>query len=152
MFTLEPGFQIFFSSATVRHVAHVFCRFTTTVRASFATVKARQEPTLLLLHAAASLIFMGRDAFERSVSPRQKRSKPPPVPEIPTVMLTFVAPALRKSSAAAVVYGPTVDEPSAVIDPLSLASEALSSFGGDTAAAAIDARAATAMTAAPRAA
>ena len=32
---------------------------------------------------------------------------------MPTVTLTFVAPARRKSSAVAVVYGPTVDEPSA---------------------------------------
>ena len=41
------------------------------------------------------------------------------MPEIPTVTCTPVAPARRKSSAAAVVYGPTVDEPSAVIEPLS---------------------------------
>jgi len=49
----------------------------------------------------------------------QKREKPPPVPEMPTVTLTPVAPARLKSSAAAVVYGPTVDDPSAVIEPVS---------------------------------
>src|SRR3972149_5306481 len=38
---------------------------------------------------------------------------------MPTVTLTPLAPALRNSSAAAVVYGPTVDDPSAVIEPLS---------------------------------
>ncbi len=79
---------------------------------------------------------------------RQKRSKPPPVPEMPTVMLTLLAPALRKSSAAAVVYGPTVDEPSALIVPPSLPSEALSS-GMLLAPRATDASAATSATAEP---
>ena len=32
--------------------------------------------------------------------------------------LTLLAPARLKSSAPAVVYGPTVDDPSAVIEPL----------------------------------
>jgi hypothetical protein len=126
------------SSATVRHVAQVFSRFTTTVSASFATVNARHEPTLVVLQFLASVARIGRDASERSVSPLQKRSKPPPVPEIPTVMFTLPAPALRKSSAAAVVYGPTVDDPSAVIVPDSLPSAALVRFG-PTAAAASDA-------------
>ena len=31
---------------------------------------------------------MGREAFERSVSSAQNRSKPPPVPEMPTVTST----------------------------------------------------------------
>src|SRR5688572_19570082 len=74
---------------------------------------------LLSLHSLASESRIGRDASERSISPLQKREKPPPVPEIPTVTCTPVAPARRKSSAAAVVYGPTVDEPSAVTEPLS---------------------------------
>ena len=95
----------------------MFSWLTTTVSASFATVNARHEPMLVVLAACASLIFIGRDASERSISPLQKRWKPPPVPEMPTVTLTLLAPALRKSSAAAVVYGPTVDEPSAVIEP-----------------------------------
>ena len=113
----------------------MFSRLTTTVSASLATVKARHEPTLFDLHTAASRSRIGRDASERSISPRQKRSKPPPVPEIPTVMLTLPAPALRKSSAAAVVYGPTVDDPSAVIVPESRDSEAFVSDGAFAAAA-----------------
>ena len=44
-------------------------------------------PASLQIVASSSLI--GREAFERSVSPRQKRSKPPPVPETPTVTWTF---------------------------------------------------------------
>ena len=36
---------------------------------------------------------------------------------MPTVTFTFEAPACEKSSAPAVVYGPTVDDPSAVIEP-----------------------------------
>jgi hypothetical protein len=61
--------------------------------------------------------------LDRSVSPRQKRSKPPPVPEIPTVTrapLFF----FWKLSAAAIAYGPTVLEPSAVIVPLSAVTPA----------------------------
>jgi hypothetical protein len=98
----------------------VFCWFTTTVSASFATVNARQAPMLFVLHMAASLLRIGRDASARLISPLQNRVKPPPVPEMPTVTLTALAPARRKSSAAAVVYGPTVDEPSAVMFPFSL--------------------------------
>src|SRR5918994_1777243 len=71
--TFDPGSQIFLSSATERHCAQLFCWLTTTVSASFATVKARQEPMLLVLQACASLILIGRDASERSVSPLQKR-------------------------------------------------------------------------------
>ena len=95
----------------------MFCWLTTTVSASLATVKARHDPMLFVLQPCASLMRMGRDAFERSVSPLQNRWNPPPVPEIPTVTFTFDAPARAKSSAPAVVYGPTVDEPSAVIEP-----------------------------------
>ena len=36
---------------------------------------------------------------------------------MPTVTLTFDAPARRKSTAVAVVYGPTVDDPSATMSP-----------------------------------
>src|SRR3990170_2262520 len=117
--TFEPVSQIFFSSSTERHVAQVFCWLTTTVSASWATVNARHEPIELSLQVCASLSFMGLDASDRSISPLQNLWKPPPVPEMPTVMRTLLAPAREKSSAAAVVYGPTVDEPSAVIEPLS---------------------------------
>ena len=88
MLTLEPGSQIFFSSATVRQFAHVFCRLTTTERPSLATVNATHL-TPASLQRTASEFFIGRDAFERSVSLRQNRSKPPPVPEIPTVTRAF---------------------------------------------------------------
>ena len=55
-----------------------------------------------------------------SVSPAQKRSKPPPVPEVPTVMLTpEFSPA--NASAAAEVSGATVEEPSIRMSPDTLA-------------------------------
>ena len=120
---LEPGSQIFFSSVTVRQLAHVFDLFTTSERPSLATVNATYL-TPASAHLTASDAFIGRDAFERSVSLRQKRSKPPPVPEMPTVtrapLFFFWNP-----SAAAVVYGPTVLEPSAVIVPLSALTPAV---------------------------
>src|SRR5918995_4067030 len=73
---------------------------------------------LALRQRADSLCRMGRDAFAKSISPRQNRSNPPPVPEMPTVTLTPLF-FFWNSSAAAVVYGPTVLDPSAVIVPLS---------------------------------
>ena len=54
-----------------------------------------------------------------SVSPAQNFSKPPPVPEVPTVTLTPACSSL-KSSAAAVVSGATVLEPSTLTAPDSL--------------------------------
>src|SRR5215210_948145 len=64
----------------------------------------------------ASDSLIGREAFERSVSFLQKRSKPPPVPETPTV--TCAPRYLRpKLSAAACAKGATVLEPSAVTLP-----------------------------------
>ncbi len=51
-----------------------------------------------------------------SVSPVQNFSKPPPVPEVPTVTLTPGCSSL-KSSAAAVVSGATVLEPSTLTLP-----------------------------------
>ncbi len=71
---------------------------------------------VLLAQIAVSSSSIAREAFEMSVSSAQKRSKPPPVPEIPTV--TSPPPAAFQSSAALVVKGPTVLEPSAVITPL----------------------------------
>ena len=52
-----------------------------------------------------------------SVSPAQNFSKPPPVPEMPTVTCTSGFSSLN-SSAAASANGPTVDEPSIAICPL----------------------------------
>ncbi len=96
LFTLEPVSQIFFSSATVRQVAQVFDLFTTTVRASFATVNARHAPMLVVLALHGLPGLHRARASERSVSLRQKRSKPPPVPEMPTVMFTLPAPGLAE--------------------------------------------------------
>jgi hypothetical protein len=86
--TFEPGSQTFFSSATVRQFTHVFDLFTTTERPSLATVKATHL-TPALAQLTASEDFIGREAFDRSVSLRQNRSKPPPVPEMPTVTRAF---------------------------------------------------------------
>jgi hypothetical protein len=61
---------------------------TTTVSASFATWNSTGSmPAFVQTAVSSSLI--GREASDRSVSPRQKRSKPPPVPETPTVTWTF---------------------------------------------------------------
>ena len=114
-FTFESGPQIVASCSTVRQVAQSFSLLTTTVSASFATWNSTYSiPASLQIVASSSLI--AREAFERSVSPRQKRSKPPPVPETPTVTWTSGF-SFWKRSAAAVVNGPTVLEPSASIRP-----------------------------------
>ena len=66
------------------------------------TVKATQRDAFL----PAVRIFgrlIAREAFARSISPRQNRSKPPAVPEMPTVMRTSIL--ARNISAAAVVHG-----------------------------------------------
>ena len=68
------------------------------------------------LQASSSSGSIGRDASEMSVSPAQNFSKPPPVPEMPTVILTSGFSS-RNSSAAASVSGPTVLEPSTLIEP-----------------------------------
>jgi hypothetical protein len=62
--------------------------------------------------ACISFSRIGREAPERSVSPRQNFLNPPPVPEMPTV--TRILPRLDfwKSSATASVTGKTVLEPS----------------------------------------
>src|SRR5688500_9041618 len=51
-----------------------------------------------------------------SVSPAQNFSKPPPVPEVPTVICTSGCSSLN-SSAAACANGATVDDPSMLILP-----------------------------------
>ena len=65
---------------------------------------------------ASSSSLIGREASEMSVSPAQNFSKPPPVPETPTVIWTSGFSSLN-SSAAASANGPTVDEPSIAIWP-----------------------------------
>ena len=68
------------------------------------------------LQAATSSCLIAREASEMSVSPLQNSSKPPPVPDVPTVMFTPEFSPL-KASAAAEVRGPTVEEPSIVMSP-----------------------------------
>ena len=70
----------------------------------------------LLSQAAVSSASIARDASEMSVSPAQNFSKPPPVPEVPTVTRTpeFCS---WNSSAAASLSGATVLEPSMLIVP-----------------------------------
>ena len=60
--------------------------------------------------------LIGREASEMSVSPAQNFSKPPPVPDVPTVICTSGFSSLN-SSAAACVNGATVEEPSMAILP-----------------------------------
>jgi hypothetical protein len=48
---------------------------------------------------------IGREALEKSVSPRQNFLKPPPVPEMPTVTLMAFFLAFWNSSATASVIG-----------------------------------------------
>src|SRR5688500_15122630 len=86
--TFEPVFQTFFSSAVVKHVAQVFCGLIASVMPSFATVNATHL-TPFSRHCAYSEDLIGREAFARSISPRQNFSKPPPVPEMPTVIRTL---------------------------------------------------------------
>ena len=82
-------FQTFLSSAVVRQVAlDAFCWLVTIVMPSFATVNATHL-TPFWRQLAYSVLLIARDAFARSISPRQNFSKPPPVPETPTVILTF---------------------------------------------------------------
>jgi hypothetical protein len=73
-------------------------------------------------HSFSSSGSICRDASEMSVSPAQNRSKPPPVPDVPTVTRAsgFAA---WKSSAARVASGATVLEPSASTEPLTASPE-----------------------------
>ena len=66
--------------------------------------------------SASSSAWIGRDASLMSVSPLQNFSKPPPVPEVPTVICTPEFSAM-KSSAAVSLNGATVLEPSITISP-----------------------------------
>ena len=67
---------------------------------------------------ASSSSLIGREAVETSVSPAQNFSKPPPVPDWPTVTWTLGCSSL-KSSPAASAKGKTVEEPSIRIVPVS---------------------------------
>ena len=64
----------------------------------------------------SSFSSIGREASAMSISPAQNFSKPPPVPDSPTVTLTFgFSP--WKPSAAAWANGKTVLEPSMAMLP-----------------------------------
>ena len=65
----------------------------------------------------SSSVSIGREASEMSVSPAQNFSKPPPVPDWPTVIFTFGF-SVWNCSAAAWANGKTVLEPSMAISPL----------------------------------
>jgi hypothetical protein len=65
----------------------------------------------LAAHVSISTGRMGRDALLMSVSPRQNRSKPPPVPDTPTVTRR-PGLAIWNSSATASLIGKTVLDPS----------------------------------------
>jgi len=80
-----------------------FFGLTTTVSASYATGISMYS-TFLSAASVTSLGVIGRDASVMSVSPTQKRLKPPPVPEMPTDTFTFDA-CLENSSATASVMG-----------------------------------------------
>src|SRR5215210_2800345 len=64
----------------------------------------------------SSSSLMGREASEMSVSPAQNFSKPPPVPDAPTVILTPGCSSLNSSPAAS-ANGKTVLEPSILMLP-----------------------------------
>ncbi len=70
----------------------------------------------LAAQISCSELLMGREASEMSVSPAQKRLKPPPVPETPTCTRTLGATE-RNSSATASEIGNTVLDPSMSTSP-----------------------------------
>src|SRR5215213_1219603 len=88
----------------------------TTAMPSLATGTSLYSTPPFSQSGTSSSSLIGREASEMSVSPAQNFSKPPPVPEVPTVIFTpgFSA---WKFSAAAWVNGATVLDPSILILP-----------------------------------
>ena len=83
---VDLGSQTDLSWSTVMQVTG-FSGLTTTVRASFATwISSYLTPPAS--QAAISSSPIASEASLASVSPAQNFSKPPPVPEVPTVTLT----------------------------------------------------------------
>src|SRR5687767_4218859 len=110
LLTFEPLFQIDLSWSTVMHSTGLL-GLTTALSASLATWISSYL-TLFFLHASTSSSLIGREASDISVSPLQNFSKPPLVPDVPTVTRTLgFSP--WNSSAAVSVRGATVLEPSA---------------------------------------
>ena len=91
--------------------------FVATAMPSLATTISVYFTPPLSQTGTSSSSSIGRDAVEMSVSPAQNFSKPPPVPDVPTVIFTSGYSSLN-SSAAASANGATVDEPSIAIEPL----------------------------------
>ena len=118
---LESGPQMAFSCAVVSssEPTSVFALVTMVIPSEATRNSWYSTPPLL--QAATSSSSIAREASEMSVSPLQNSSKPPPVPDVPTVMLTSPFSALN-ASAAAEVRGPTVEEPSMAMSPESEAA------------------------------
>ena len=95
--------------------------WTITANPSYATLSSKNE-ILLFLQSSASLSLIGLEALLIWVSFLANFLNPPPVPETPTVTLTFGWTALN-SSATASVIGYTVLDPSILISPDNLESE-----------------------------
>ena len=90
--------------------------FVTTAMPSLATWTSSYLIPFFLQTGTSSSGLIGREASEMSVSPAQNFSKPPPVPEVPTVIFTSgFSP--WKASCAAWANGATVLEPSILIVP-----------------------------------
>ncbi len=114
--TFEPVSQIFFSSAVVRQFAHVFCWLTTIERPSFATVKAMHLTPFVAALDGLGALHRARRVREVGLA-LQKRSKPPPVPEMPTVTRTPLFFFWKRFGRGGRVRAEVL-EPSAVIVPL----------------------------------
>src|SRR5687768_12984306 len=111
---LDFGSQTDLSCSTVRQVTG-FSGLATTVRASLA-IWSSAYSTPPFSQAAISSSPIASEASLASVSPAQNFSKPPPVPEVPTVTLTSgFSP--WNCSAIASVRGATVLDPSMRIVP-----------------------------------
>src|SRR3954470_4744232 len=115
LLTFEPLFQSCLSWSVVRQ-STASALFVTTAMPSLAIWTWPYLTPAFLQTGTSSSSLMGREASEMSVSPAQNFSKPPPVPEVPTVTLTSGFSALN-SSATPSVRGPTVLEPSTRIWP-----------------------------------
>src|SRR5829696_14394 len=114
--TFEPLFHSSLSCSTVMQ-STARSLFVATAMPSLATTISVYFTPPLSQTGTSSSSSMGRDAVEMSVSPAQNFSKPPPVPDVPTVILTSGYSSLN-SSAAASANGATVDDPSIAIWPL----------------------------------
>jgi hypothetical protein len=98
-FTFEPLFQSSLSWPVVRQ-STVSSLLVTTERPSLATWTSENATPFFSQTGTSSSSLIGRDALEMSVSPAQNFSKPPPVPDWPTLILTSGLSSLNSSAAA----------------------------------------------------